>query len=125
MKIRIKGSSVRYRLSRSEVEMFCRTGYISEKTEFNGKTFTYGLQAREGIKNLQADFKDGTITMYFPQTEKDGWPHSEQVGFQHTMILENGEELFLLLEKDFVCMDDTLEDQSDNYPNPTAQKMKD
>jgi hypothetical protein len=25
-----------------------------------------------------------------------------------------------LLEKDFACLDNTLEDQSDNYPNPKA-----
>lgn len=25
----------------------------------------------------------------------------------------------LLIEKDFVCIDNTTEDQSDNYPNPS------
>jgi hypothetical protein len=30
------------------------------------------------------------------------------------------QELFLLIEKDFVCLDNTFEDQSDNYPNPNA-----
>jgi len=29
-----------------------------------------------------------------------------------------GVQLHLLLEKDFVCLDNTAEDQSDNYPNP-------
>ena len=29
-----------------------------------------------------------------------------------------GKDLFLLIEKDFVCLDHTFEDQSDNYPNP-------
>jgi hypothetical protein len=26
--------------------------------------------------------------------------------------------LYLLVEKDFVCLDETSEDQSDNYENP-------
>jgi hypothetical protein len=34
------------------------------------------------------------------------------------MPLGNGQSLKLLLEKDFVCLDHTDEDQSDNYPNP-------
>ena len=41
-------------------------------------------------------------------------------GFQHKQALSNGKELFLLVEKDFVCLDNTFEDQSDNYPNPNA-----
>jgi hypothetical protein len=38
--------------------------------------------------------------------------------------MENGKELFLLLEKDFVCLDETIEDQSDNYPNPLMDKKE-
>jgi hypothetical protein len=30
----------------------------------------------------------------------------------------------LLVEKDFVCLDNTIEDQSDNYPNPLAEFHK-
>lgn len=42
------------------------------------------------------------------------------VGFNNKMPLDNGEHLFLLVEKDFVCLDNTFEDQSDNFPNPNA-----
>jgi hypothetical protein len=30
--------------------------------------------------------------------------------------------LNLLVEKDFTCLDNVAEDQSDNYPNPLADK---
>jgi hypothetical protein len=36
------------------------------------------------------------------------------------MEIGNDKYLFLLVEKDFVCLDNTVEDQSDNYPNPNA-----
>jgi len=40
------------------------------------------------------------------------------VGFNAKMpVAENG-SLYLLLEKDFVCLDETTEDQNDNYENP-------
>jgi hypothetical protein len=32
--------------------------------------------------------------------------------------------LHLLIEKDFTCLDNVDEDQSDNYPNPLLQKKK-
>lgn len=73
---------------------------------------------------MEADFKNDTITMYLPEKDKLAWANSDRVGFQNTIVLENGKELFLLLEKDFVCLDETIEDQSDNYPNPLMNKRK-
>ncbi|MEO9512104.1 MAG: hypothetical protein ABJN84_02220 [Flavobacteriaceae bacterium] len=118
MKIRIKGNSVRFRLTKTEVDTFCETGSFSEQTTFNRSTFTYRLFAKEEISALEAEFEDNTITMVLPKKEANIWSSSSRVGYDNTMRLKNGEELYLLLEKDFVCMDETIEDQSDNYPNP-------
>ena len=74
----------------------------------------------KGIENLGADFGDDTITLYFPDSWRNVWANTEIVGYQHKMILANGKELLLLVEKDFVCLDIRDEDQSDNYPNPKA-----
>lgn len=120
MKIRIKGNSIRYRLTKSEVETFCATGFFSEKTVFNTNTFTYELQAKEGITALDADFIGQTITLCIPVDQSKDWAESSQVGFQHTVTLDSGQELALLIEKDFACLDEREEDQSDNYPNPLA-----
>jgi len=120
MKIRIKGNSVRYRLTKTEVETFCKTGYFEEKTEFKDKTLTYALKASEQVDNLMAEFIGETITMYLPKKNSQSWAKSALVGFQNTVTMENKKELFLLLEKDFACLDETTEDQSDNFPNPLA-----
>jgi len=34
------------------------------------------------------------------------------------MRVSETETLYLLLEKDFVCLDETHEDQADNFENP-------
>ena len=46
MKIRIKGNSVRVRLTRSEVDHFAETGYLEESTEFGNSHFLYALQSK-------------------------------------------------------------------------------
>nr|WP_298789775.1 hypothetical protein [uncultured Allomuricauda sp.] len=120
MKIRIKGNSIRYRLTKTEVEAFCTTGYFSETTEFNDHKLTYALKVSETKTHLDAEFVDDTITLIVPEAICKGWNINNQVGFEHTLALNNGNTLFLLVEKDFVCMDETIEDQSDNYPNPKA-----
>ncbi|MCK0188973.1 hypothetical protein [Arenibacter sp. F20364] len=124
MKIRIKGNSIRFRLTKMEVETFSRVGFYEEKTEFRDQIFKYVLKSKGKIPHLEADFKNDTITMYLPEKDKLIWANSDRVGFQHTIVMENGKELFLLLEKDFVCLDETIEDQSDNYPNPLLVKRK-
>tara|TARA_R110000868_G_scaffold39137_5_gene136498 strand:+ start:1516 stop:1878 length:363 start_codon:yes stop_codon:yes gene_type:complete len=120
MKIRIKGNTIRYRLTKSEVETFSKTGYFSEQTEFSTTIFLYELKAKEGISGLEVDFENNTITVYFPDSEKKDWASSNNVGFENNYTTLAGKELFILVEKDFVCMDQTTEDQSDNYPNPKA-----
>ncbi len=121
MKIRIRGNSVRYRLTKSEVAIFSETGSYIEKTEFSTNIFLYILQAKEGIENLEADFFNNSITLFFPKKDLAHWANSDKVGFSHSYVMESGKSIALLVEKDFVCMDETVEDQSDNYPNPKAK----
>lgn len=120
MKIRIQRNSIRFRLTRSEVALLKQNGSHREQTAFNGKSFNYAVAAKEGITQLQAEFQEDTITLFLPKTESVKWPDSEQVGYENKMILNNGQLLNLLLEKDFVCLDERTEDQSDQYPNPAA-----
>ncbi len=119
MKIRIKGNSIRYRLTKTEIANFGKIGYLEERTEFlNGPVFYYCLEKRSGIDNLQASFQENRITVFVPERVTEEWITTEVVGFNNSMPLGEGKELFLLIEKDFVCLDHTFEDQSDNYENP-------
>lgn len=111
---------MRYRLTRSEVETFSRTGYLEESTAFPNGKLIYALKAAKGQDHLSADFTSSAITLFFPDTEKEVWFKSERVGYSDNMQLPDGSKLSLLIEKDFVCLDKVDEDQSDNYPNPNA-----
>ena len=120
MKIRIKGNSVRLRLSKSEVDSFGEQGYVEEQTQFGSTALTYALQRYNG-EQMKADFTDGKVTMYLPEQLAEQWKDERKVGFDAMMPLPGGNELYLLLEKDFKCLDATGgEDQSDNYDNPLA-----
>ncbi len=119
MKIRIKGNSLRIRISKTEVENLCKNSRIEEKTDFGNNTFSYILQSSAENENLDAGFLNGVVTMHVPDALLKGWESNETVGFSHNKPLPGGEHLFLLLEKDFKCIDNTMmEDQSDNFDNP-------
>jgi hypothetical protein len=114
MKIRIKGDSIRYRLTKSEVERFATEGFIKEETHFGDKTLSYVLQRSDNVV-ITAQFTNDTITMLMPAYMADEWTGTERVGFENTL-----NTLALYVEKDFKCLDNVAEDQSDNYPNPLA-----
>ncbi|WP_413668014.1 hypothetical protein ACEN9X_26580 [Mucilaginibacter sp. Mucisp86] len=116
MKIRIKGNSLRYRLTKTDVENFDRDGYLEESTNFGSQTFKYALQ-RSATEFLTADFGNNTITMHMPANMAIEWTSTDRVGYEN-----NNSQMYLLVEKDFKCLDNVAEDQSDNYPNPLALK---
>lgn len=125
MKIRIKGNSVRLRLTKTEVETFGKTGELNEETHLLGGVFRYQLKASSSHSTLAAAWENQGIVFYMPAKLAQDWVYSNDVGHQHVFKLpatdsHSEQELFLLIEKDFVCLDNTFEDQSDNYPNPNA-----
>ena len=114
MKIRIKGNSLRYRLTRSDISALAKDGSLNEQTDFIGKSLIYSLTTTQKDV-LTAEFIDNTITLYLPEIMLDKLVNTETVGFNN-----NTGKLILLVEKDFTCLDNVAEDQSDNYPNPLA-----
>src|SRR3954451_23485505 len=119
MKIRIRGNSVRIRLSRSEVDLFVKEGYVEERTEFVNSALVYAVKSAAG-ETLSADFVNGNITLYVPANMLHKWAATDLVGMDYNMPLPNGKQLYLLIEKDFKCIDAVVtEDQSDFYENPS------
>ena len=118
MKIRIKGNSLRIRLSKSEVDLFAKTGYLEERTDFGNSVFRYAVKS-SGNKNLSADFINNNIILYVPKTLLDQWASTNLVSIVYDHPVSNSNFLNLLLEKDFKCIDALLtEDQSDYFENP-------
>lgn len=120
MKIRIKGNSVRIRIVKTELTNFGNDGFLEERTEFPNGALIYRLESKAGINNLEADISGSTITIYMPEAMKKEWVDTEIVGYRNDAPLGDGKSLFILIEKDFKCLDgEVLEDQSDNFENPS------
>ena len=118
MKIRIKGNSIRIRLTKPEVGQLAETGRIEEQTMFANNRLVYSLQSTDSVSELSAAYHADTITMFVPTQLIQGWQLNDVVGFSANMAINENDNLYLLLEKDFVCLDETSEDQSNNYENP-------
>jgi hypothetical protein len=118
MKVRIKGNAVRLRLSKTDVVKITTVGYLEERTLFGANTFIYALQRVETGDELTADFDGGKMTMFVPESLITDWGMNDVITFESFMEVSESQKLHLLLEKDFQCLDNTGEDQFDNYTNP-------
>jgi hypothetical protein len=116
MKLRVKSDSLRYRLTRSDVYSLAKDGYLEEQISFAGNPLIYALQLTDG-QVLTSSYIDNKITMSMSHKMINELINTDRVGFEN---IDGG--LHLLVEKDFVCLDEVAEDQSDNYPNPLAAK---
>ena len=126
MKLRIKGNSLRFRLSKSEVEAFGKMGRIAENLKFGSKAqdeFCYAIE-KTAANEISASFVGGRITVYVPEGLANRWVESEQVGIEGIQKIYDQTELYILIEKDFVCRTaPEFEDQSDNYPHPKGERI--
>ena len=118
MKLRIKGNSIRLRLSKIEVEKLSSSKYLEERTSFGNNTFRYAIQITDAGDELSADFDGSRVTVFIPGSFIIDWAVNNVVGFTATKQVSDTESLYILVEKDFKCLDETTEDQSNNYENP-------
>lgn len=121
MKLRILGNSLRFRLGKSEVERFGRSGSIEEIVRFGRSPendLTYTLEIIDG-NEFTGKFANGNIVVGVPRTIADRWVSNEEVSISGAQKLDEQPSLKFLIEKDFVCLNaHNDEDQSDRYPHP-------
>lgn len=118
MKIRIKGNSIRLRLTKTDVSDLKEKGLVREKTVFNNETvFNYALFIDAKSEEINAKYAEKTIEIFLPEKEAKILTDSQEITVKNSQY--NGEEggLFILIEKDLQCLDTTSEDQSDMYEN--------
>ena len=123
MKLRIRGNSLRLRLSRNEVDSVAQGKEVEESTSFpEGGKLQYVLkQAPSDTRVLKTnEGDDSCINILVHETRAKQWAKSEEVGLFGSEPLVLG-SLELLIEKDFACLNprDGVED-SDSFPNPAS-----
>jgi hypothetical protein len=119
MKLRIKGSSLRLRLTQSEVHRLETEGEVSELVPFAaGAQLTYRLRTDSQKTQIAATYLDNVIDIRIPRDTALTWAHTDQVTLSHAQAVAGG-ELRIVIEKDWNCLAPRPdEDESDHFPHP-------
>lgn len=122
MKLRIRGNSIRFRLTKEEVTRFGESGSVEDGIAFGtgaDKILYYRLETSDNGEGVAADFENGRITVHIPQSEAERWTTTEEVGIEANHHLEDEQQLRILVEKDFACLKPRSgEDNADSFPHP-------
>jgi hypothetical protein len=122
MKLRLRGDSLRLRLTQTEVLTVRDQGAYEEATTLgasSGPRLAYRVESSpSGPPSVQhtADARGTTVTVILPAAGVATWADSpSQVG----IYFDEPWGLKVAVEKDFRCLDpDRDEDESDNFTNP-------
>lgn len=104
MKLRIRGDSIRLRLTRGEVADLVATGVVTELTRLpGGPGFRYQLRADASARAVTATFEAGVLGVAVPKAAAEAWAASEEVAIRGDVPAAGG-TLAIAVEKDFPCM---------------------
>ena len=121
MKLRIRGNSIRLRLSQTDLAALLESGAVEDRVAFPaGQSLVYRLESSTG-QSAEALFDTSRIVVRFPVARIGALARPEEVTLQAEQPLSSGECLELLVEKDFQCLSPRGDDDdADLFPNPSA-----
>lgn len=119
MKLRIKGDSLRLRLTQGELSDFAMHGRVEDRIRFApGRALTYRLAIDPEATQLAAVLSDQAIEVRVPASAARQWCESDLVTLAGTQA-DGPVELRIVVEKDFACLQPREEeDESDQFPHP-------
>jgi uncharacterized protein DUF7009 len=115
MKLRIKGNSIRVRLSETEVNSLAEGTAVIEETCFPSSSLAYKVQMSSAGS---VEFKDNVLTVNLAKADINDWATTDLVSISKEFPVIKGNILSILVEKDFKCLTVRPEDESELYPNP-------
>ena len=124
MKLRLRGSSIRLRLTRSEVERLQRGERVEESLAVGGARLIYAVETVEGddppAARLALPHGRAELTVLLSHRQVEGWAAGDEVGIYSEEAGGPDERLTLAVEKDFRCLTprSEAEDAPDAYPHP-------
>ncbi len=122
MKLRLRGNTVRLRLTKGEVRDVALAVPVVETVEITpGSAFVYELRSDPSVPTLGVTLEGARLVVVVPTTIAERWAEGDDVGFEATQTVREGVSLYVLVEKDFACLRPREgDDDVDTFDHPRA-----
>ncbi len=116
MKLRILDDTIRIRISQPEMNLLADGKAISTICHmYPNHLEVEVLPVR--VSELSLSFENHVILLKIPRAQLNEMHQSDMVGFDHTFEFDEN-QIALKFEKDFQCLTDREEDESNLFKNP-------
>ncbi len=105
MKVRIKGNSLRFRLSEEDLEQFAQQGSVVSTIEFGpdlSQQLRFSLESSSDMR-IHSTFTEQQITVFIPEETARLWTSTDLITLKGTQPIDQHRQLSLLIEKDLPC----------------------
>jgi hypothetical protein len=116
MKLRLRGNSLRLRLSQGEVESLVKAGLLEETLDLVPNPLIYMVHSSRECKDIQVSFMNGWLTIAVPESALKNWAGSAAIGMEAT---HRG--VAVLIEKDFACEHRNPPENEDTFERPKVK----
>jgi hypothetical protein len=126
MKLRIKGDSLRLRVSRSELARLLAGGRLEETVHFGAARdarLTYALEIAPQASPVRVRYQPQEVTVLLSEDQAHLWGREGEIGVYTTIAIGSESSLEVVVEKDFACLDRSDDENSDAFANPHAGKV--
>jgi hypothetical protein len=124
MKMRIKGNSIRLRISPSEIKRLLSAERIEEVIHFGPEPdarLTYALEQAPANEEITVRYRPQEVTVVLSAENARAWAEGDEVGIYGSFNFGHG-QLELVVEKDFACLD-KKDGNQDTFPNPKGAQV--
>lgn len=121
MKLRIKGDSLRLRVSRSELDRFLEGERIQDTIHFGAASeakLTYALEIALQTAPVRVKYESQTVTVCLSDSQARNWARPSEVGVYSAVAIDPHFSLDIIIEKDFACLDRGEAENEDTFENP-------
>ena len=100
MQVRIRGNSIRFRVSKTDLAKLAETGRIDATVRFSSeRTLRYAIEVKP-TGAVTATFDGASIDVTLPKTRLDLWLRPNEVSVEGSQPTGGGKVLEIVLEKD-------------------------
>ena len=122
MKIRCVSQSIRIRVRRSELSQLMADIHLEEVLDFGPNSLTYRLSVAKKMEKPTVTYDIGLLSVSIPSALAKTWGESNQVGIEYHLEINPGQNLHLLIEKDFPCQTRPDEPKEDFFSDLQQQE---
>lgn len=120
MKLRLRGNSIRLRLTQKEVNALAQGQDVRETTALApGHFLEFGIHPSTADRVQISPTPHGFFVIA-PQNVLDQWAASDDEGFEASVAVSESDTTHILIQKDFACLKPRGEEDRDTFAHPNA-----